>query len=44
LYRERLRLRAEQDRLARSLAHAEAERDDYAERLDRRINEIFSLQ
>ena len=44
MYRERLRLRAEQDRLARSLAHAETERDDYAERLDRRINEIFSLQ
>ncbi len=40
----RRRQAAEAASLARQLADVQAERDDFARRLDRRINEIFSLQ
>lgn len=40
----RRRLEGEGARLRERLAEVEAERDDFARRLDRRINEIFSLQ
>jgi len=40
----RQRQAAEATALAAQLAEAQAERDDFARRLDRRINEIFSLQ
>jgi two-component system NtrC family sensor kinase len=43
-WRERRRLATEGDALAEQLAEARSERDDFARRLDRRINEIFSLQ
>ncbi len=43
-WRERRRLAAEGAGLVTRLAEVEAERDDFARRLDRRINEIFSLQ
>ncbi|HEX5003818.1 MAG TPA: ATP-binding protein [Gemmatimonadales bacterium] len=43
-WRERSRHAAEAAGLAARLAEVEAERDDFARRLDRRINEIFSLQ
>lgn len=43
-WRERRRLGAEGAALGTQLAEARLERDDFARRLDRRINEIFSLQ
>lgn len=43
-WRERRRHAAEAATLAARLAEVEEERDDFARRLDRRINEIFSLQ
>jgi len=43
-WRARRRQAAEAASLARQLADVQAERDDFARRLDRRINEIFSLQ
>ena len=43
-WRARRRQAAEAAALARELAEVQAERDDFARRLDRRINEIFSLQ
>ncbi len=43
-WRERRRLGAERAALGTQLAEARLERDDFARRLDRRINEIFSLQ
>jgi len=43
-WRERRRLAADGAALAERLDATQAERDDFARRLDRRINEIFSLQ
>ena len=43
-WRARRRQAAEAAALAAQLAVLQAERDDFARRLDRRINEIFSLQ
>jgi len=43
-WRERRRLAGEARQLEERLATAQDERDDFARRLDRRINEIFSLQ
>jgi len=43
-WRERRRLAAEGTALGEQLTQLQLERDDFARRLDRRINEIFSLQ
>jgi two-component system NtrC family sensor kinase len=43
-WRARHRLTAEASALAARLGEVQEERDDFARRLDRRINEIFSLQ